>query len=763
MIFAEDRLQIEQVDHLIDKVSSFDSSQSPNQVRKDCVALLVCKVNHLSDQIIFLPEGRRTKLIKCLQETMKKHGQCFDEKIHRMTMKIIEDDSIRLKASNISSNAAESSNTLALEQIATLETSKDPSPNEQTNHLETFSQEKQSCSKKTTCENNESSQAPCTLTSTSQTGEKDVQKSYPQEKCTNVEQHVQNEAKSTSGGNCEKESCRKLMSIGQVKKYIEPVTRRKRCSELISAPERQQTSSSKQVLQLLSDAENFKGVKAETFHIFAPEHIMFFEEESCGRFIKKTMAIPKKYFGRIIGIKGTTVQILEVLTNTVISIKQPPMSNYWRYLVAAGRCHFEVNNLISLIHFLLKYNVDFDIKTISSICLKLTWLEIDRNNSSHVPSGIKDKQDRSKRKTYETDSEREDLATASVCHSMEEENGSCRNKTPNLSISSSREIGNICSCKANKQKNSGRTRHSSTNCAFLTDCIQVKNSHVGRIMGTKGSIIAIIEHFSNTVISFKDMSEVEGNRMVCIKGQRQKDIECAKEFIHLIIFHSIRFGLITDQLVSQAVNATEKQMRSEQGVYEISFRDGCRIPDREWVPNGIKQLVRTVLSKEEPGEWNCANCVQFRMPCAKVQIQKGSKGILRKNEPNQWDRNTIGSSANIGQQKKDFAQSWDHNNNNNQEATLRKREDGCSTLPQECATSNATTAERLRLALQTIKATHVFSGNGCNHENTSIAQREQFLLAEMTPDAIMPFNEYWESKCSELGISRGRARDNPLP
>ncbi|CDW59546.1 KH 1 domain containing protein [Trichuris trichiura] len=761
MIFAEDRLQIEQVDHLIDRVSSFDLSQSSNQVKKECIGLLVCKVDHLSDQIILLPETRRTKLIKCLQETMKKHGQCFDEKIHRMTMKII-DDTLRLKASNTSSNTAESSNTLALEQVATLRTSKDPSPNEQTNQLETFSQEKQSGSRKTVCENNELSQAPCTLTNTSQTGEKDVQKRCAKEKGTIVEQRIRKEAKSTSCGNCEKESCRNFMNIGHVKKYTEPVIRRKHCSELMFATEEQQASSSKRVLQLLSDAENFKRVKAETFHVFTPEHIMFFDEESCGRFIKKTMAIPKKYFGRLIGIKGTTVQILEVLTNTVISIKQPPMSNYWRYLVAAGRCHFEVNNLISLIHFLLKYNVDFDVRTISSICLKLTWLESDRNNSSHTTSGIKDKQDRSKRKAYEnrTDSDREDLETASVCHSIVEEgNGSSRNKTPNLSVSDSREKRNICSCKANKQKNSGRARLSSTNCTFLTDCLQVKNSHVGRIMGTKGSIIAIIEHFSNTVISFKDMPEKEGNRMVCIKGQRQKDIECAKEFIHLIIFHSIRFGLITDQLVSQAVNAIEKQMKSKHGVYEISFRDGCMIPDREWVPNGIKHLVRTILSKEEPGEWNCANCVQFSMPCAKVQIPKGSKRILHKNEQNQQDRNTTGSSANISQQKKDLAQSCDHN----QQANLPKREDDCSSLAQENANFNAATAERLRLALQTIKATHPFSGNGCSHESTSVAQREQFLLAEMTPDAIMPFNEYWESKCSALGISMSRARDNPLP
>uniref|UniRef100_A0A5S6QJG5 K Homology domain-containing protein n=1 Tax=Trichuris muris TaxID=70415 RepID=A0A5S6QJG5_TRIMR len=504
-----------------------------------------------------------------------------------------------------------------------------------------------------------------------------------------------------------------------------------------------------------TSVRKFNPAKVDALHIFAPEHVMIFEEENCGRFIKKTVAIPNKYFGKLIGVQGTTIRILEILTNTVISLKRSPMSKYWRYIIAAGRCHYEVNNVISLIHFLLKYSIDLDVQAISSICLKVRGFKPQYKNPGSMLSTIKVDLDRSWQNVFEKRANWECIgrAGAHTCRYLEVDVMTCCNKPRNLGVPGLRGNRNICFCKANRCSKSGRTRQSDS--ASIIDCIQVKNNHVGRIMGTKGCIIAIIEHFTNTVISFKDMSAVEGNRLVCIKGQRQKDINCAKEFIHLIIFRSIRFGILTDQLVGQLLGTAEGQLKLQDGAGKNPFVNVYNVPDREWIPAGMKQLVRHILLREEAAQWNCAKCVQLQAPCSH-EIRTDNRTAFHNKGKKPWRKTSTSNPDSMGSRKMHPSQ-W---RNRQQGIILHKCETVRRPSAEERVKSNAAFTERVRHVLQSSNGLHALLGTGCKHDNNHSAPREQFLLAEMIPNAIMPFSENWESKCSELGISRGRRHNS---
>ncbi|CDW56823.1 KH 1 domain containing protein [Trichuris trichiura] len=564
-----DKILIDQLCHLIEQVGIIGRREPFDHVSKYNVSMLVCKAAALGNDILLLPLEQRVNMLKYLGMIKKNHGNCLDMSLHRKISSVMVTTALlSVKPTDnlvaASSSDARGSNEATGSDLFASKTLKGTVTTESKSNLQMTAASKL-----------KESTEP--ISNAMRSKNKKSQKADNENHNGEVAKSEMQPADAVTAAN--------IVTSGEEPKANTATT----AAELIgsSGPSSSADANGKfkNELKLLllpnSSADDL-------FHVSKAECI--FAAESFGeRFIKREMVIPKSLSASIFGCGDDVVAMVEILTNTIISFEPSAEDALWQRVAIAGRNKRDVDNTICFMHFLLKYQIKMDFAQLASLCCKFREADKGKEKQSACRKGSLDKNGKS------------------LPNKNQSKKTSDASKSKLLSSS-------ISSSAGRPETGQDEPKHQLN---LIKSQLEIPNKAVGKIMGNKGCIVAIIENLTKAVVSFQRTVTDKEKRTLYLKAQRQQDLNCVKELIMLTLEHGIRFGLLTDVLYW---GKDRVQSRSFQDLADNmsalpswESRKGKCYQD-VWMPEGRRSIRQLLLKNDRHLKGPFEKSIKLHLP-----------------------------------------------------------------------------------------------------------------------------------------------------
>uniref|UniRef100_A0A5S6QI11 K Homology domain-containing protein n=1 Tax=Trichuris muris TaxID=70415 RepID=A0A5S6QI11_TRIMR len=600
---APDEILVDQLSQLIEQIGVIGRCDNFDYTSKYHVSLLVCKAAELGNGILLLPLELRLKMLKYLRRIKKKHANCMDVTMHRRISGIMVATAVLSAQTEDSNDGAGSEEAKCSSEI----TRTDRLTNKLLKEIVATEPEW-----KVRSDAMQKLLETCTL---------NYNASNPQNA---MNQKVNTGDTEVGNGNHSAEenegnpqsSC--AFAAANTSEKVEAKNEKATTDEVAKSQEKGSLKNANEISEKTTEADPAQGEMGtspeDLFHVL-PAECMFAAEGSGQRFFKREIIIPKSLSGLVFGCGEEVAAMTEILTNTVISFKPSEEQESWQRIAIAGRYKPDVDNTICFIHFLLKYRIKLDFAQLASLCCKFRMAK------------------KQKRKTFNNNGK--------SYRSQGPASAASRNQGGRTLIASKNNprfgtTNNAVSCSGPLTAQDDSKQQLRT----MRTELEIPNDSVGKIMGSRGCIAAIIENLTNAVVSFQRTVVGNEKRMLHLKAQCQQDLNCVKELVMLTLEHGIRFGLLTDVLFW---GKECLQYRSFQDLAD----NMSALPNWEtlktkcyhdvWMPEGRRSIRQLLLKNGRCLKGAYEKSINLHLPSTvsmeEVNVAKESVSEQRKNSP----------------------------------------------------------------------------------------------------------------------------------
>ncbi|KFD57559.1 hypothetical protein M513_01662 [Trichuris suis] len=676
-----DRILIDQLCHLIEQVGIIGRRDSFDHVSKYNVSMLVCKAAALGNDILLLPLEQRVNMLKYLGMIKRNHGNCLDIALHRkissimvitalLSIKPTDNFDVSSSSDARGSNEVTGSDLLASKALKGTVTTETQSKLQMSAATPKFKESTESNPNASHSRNEKSQKAEVgrDKVAVNENGNGQVVKSEMQSAdapaAVNISTNREEEKTNTTTAPELIGSLAPSSSANANAKFKNEV-------KPVNLPSRTTTSPD------------------DLFHVSKAECI--FAAESFGeRFIKREMIIPKSLSVSIFGCGDEVAAMVEILTNTVISFELLAEDELWQRLAIAGRNKRDVDNTICFIHFLLKYQIKMDFAQLASLCCKFREADKEKEKQSvHKGTLCKNRKP--------LPNKNQGMKTTEAL----------KGKVLSSSIGGSADRPETGQDEPKRQLNPMKSQ------------LEIPNKAVGKIMGNKGCIVAIIENLTKAVVSFQRTVTDKEKRTLYLKAQRQQDLNCVRELIMLTLEHGIRFGLLTDVLYwgKECLQSRSFQDLADNMSTLPSWesRRGKCYQD-VWMPEGRRTIRQLLLKNDRHLKGPFEKSIKLHLPST-----TSMRRVYAASDPASIQRKAFPVSNSI--KAKDVQKEVDENNNADKLAEEEQQE----------RHPNLT----------------------CNHDSLMPAlQRANFLMAAMDSSSSSPIEGNCQLLCEILQLNK---------
>uniref|UniRef100_A0A5S6Q310 KH_dom_type_1 domain-containing protein n=1 Tax=Trichuris muris TaxID=70415 RepID=A0A5S6Q310_TRIMR len=320
--------------------------------------------------------------------------------------------------------------------------------------------------------------------------------------------------------------------------------------------------------------------------------IKYLEDGAYRSVFKKSMLLPSEQCGLLMGKKGSTLRLIEEITNSIFTFGHWDKEiEPWCFVTVTADSEQRLNGAVAMIKFLIKYQISLKYEEIVVICYP------DSHNGSSAPEdnvASNEQTDLAKGANGDSSSSAEEDRAPFAKH---RDSSEYRENTASLpkesmikdkSVCDEREEGELdttCSVTLSEADTNGGSDYEGTRstescfrvcipqeeeCRF-EEAITVSSKVFHQFTDRNGNVGKIVQHFSRTLFIFLTTPASEDQRTIVVKAAEKTSIACAKEFVDLLTRYEVDVGKLCDpELYDEQIidGKAEKMARKKLGYYE---------------------------------------------------------------------------------------------------------------------------------------------------------------------------------------------------
>ncbi|KHJ48468.1 hypothetical protein D918_00770 [Trichuris suis] len=325
--------------------------------------------------------------------------------------------------------------------------------------------------------------------------------------------------------------------------------------------------------QLLISANQFDAnrmvAEQSTTPIESPIHnlsggtIKYLDDDGYNLVLKKSLLVPAMHCGILMGRRGSTLRMIELITNSILTFGHWNDAELWCFVTIVTDNKRQQDSALALLHFLLKYRISLTYDDIMEICRQVN---LDGNSTTEENGKGDTRTDLANVTTSQPEHQEDTVAQTDNGEERESSNTSSERPITNdnkLDLTSNHNEEDTTRSETVSEAETDdddehsfdeecpddehvafRLRIPQENECSSEEVITMTNDMIKLLVNGNGKIGKVIQHFSGTCFRFDGISEGDDDdktpKTLVIKAIDEKSIQCAKEFIDLLTRYDVR-------------------------------------------------------------------------------------------------------------------------------------------------------------------------------------------------------------------------------